>query len=683
MIPNELVSGLNSIRECFLDSLDCLDRSVSFQSLLQSVATLKDNYEQTKSNLSEKLLHPFEDRFVVAIVGSSGHGKTTILNEIFPSLAQRGWLVTDVTDTTSQSLRIEYAPQSSESHNRVTVNSWRIEQIKKLLNLEEVAYQNQKDNIHVEYREDAVHVDGNEATFPPEDVKQFHFALNQSLVPFPQPYSVPEERLFDEGFIQSLTTKEPYSRLNTKPVIVIDGCEYNSLQLRVVVKDISLHDDFDSISQWTGLNENERNKLIFIDTPGIAVSGSIKDEVLRHPLEYKSNQILLELIRDDELDVLVHLVLCGRHSDFSVLWKALEREYGVVKVEDLSERLVLAVNGANIYFNNVDVKKHVQNGDHFEITLSENVLQKMSPRGWLKPAKICFLDSSNIVDNAYGMKMYKEIYAKFRTEMEQWLTPGTKPHEFLQENNLLESFPQNIEALCDPDDRGQGYMVRQVVELLHEKGPVLFIKKYAIRTELLNRCEQLLEIVKQYYNDDGCANYQTVLQAVQKVFKDAGITNFDEIQDLCNEKVDPYIETIIQRHLGKDNWIVSSFSDCCVALLEVVLEKAKPNQDVSTVLKEYFNKQIENWYYSWGYSSARVPIPNDANTRTLHLLAHSIKTHMREILYQLALNRDSLNGLQSMHQTEEEMKSIAELIAGLKNAIEMGETFCRRYGVSR
>ncbi|TGO02971.1 hypothetical protein PN36_15060 [Candidatus Thiomargarita nelsonii] len=52
----------------------------------------------------------YDGKITCAFIGSSGHGKTTIMDEMFPTLSQRKWLVTDVTDTTAQSLRISYAP---------------------------------------------------------------------------------------------------------------------------------------------------------------------------------------------------------------------------------------------------------------------------------------------------------------------------------------------------------------------------------------------------------------------------------------------------------------------------------------------------------------------------------------------------------------------------------------------
>ena len=61
--------------------------------------------------------------------------------------------------------------------------------------------------------------------------------------------------------------------------------------------------------------------------------------------------------------------------------------------------------------------------------------------------------------------------------MEKWLTPNTKPYEYLEKMGMVELFKENIDALCNPDDRGQGFLMQQIVNLIKEKGPILLLKK--------------------------------------------------------------------------------------------------------------------------------------------------------------------------------------------------------------
>ncbi len=680
-MPEVLINELNAIRESFLDSLDALNQSDSFSTLRNASSHLNENYTLVSTGLDSKLLRPFENRFVLAVAGSSGHGKTTILSEMFPNLARRGWLVTDVTDTTSQSLRIEYAQPKSPDYNDVVVNSWSIEQIKKLFSSEDVEHQNRKDNILVDYKEDHIEVDGNQASFSQEDLQQFRFPKIQTLIPFSEPYYVPNDQAGNTQFIRSLTTKEPSNKLQTKPILKAGNQEYNSLQLRVVVKDISLHDDFANFKRWTDLTESELSGLVFVDTPGIAVSGSVKDEIFRHALEYKSNQILLELLKNDELDILIHMVLCGRHSDFSFLWKALEKECGTIQMDDLAERLVLAINGPNQYFTNIDLKRHVDEGDHFEITIEENILQKMSPRGRIEPAKICFLDSAAIVENTFGFSRYKKTYRKYKSQMEDWLLPDSKPFHYLREQGWIDAFKENIEALSNPDDRGQGFLVREVIDLIREKGPVLLTKKYLIRTGLLHRCRQLYELLTSYYNEEGAINYQAAWEAVQQVFGFLADREVTSIDDFCAQTVDQSIDTIIKEKTGQDDWVLQSFKQCCNALLQAIFEKTSPPQEIQTVVEQYFTSQCDHWANAWGYTSARLPNPNETNKRTRILLTHSLKTHMREILYQLAINQSMMDQMETFYQTDEDKQILADLLKRLKHAIRQGDEICRQNGI--
>jgi hypothetical protein len=66
--------------------------------------------------------------------------------------------------------------------------------------------------------------------------------------------------------------------------------------------------------------------------------------------------------------------------------------------------------------------------------------------------------------------------------------------------------------LCDPADRGQGFLVRQIVRLVEQKGPVIFLKRYLIRTEL----RQLRELLSRYYHDHGVVRSEAVQETLQQ-----------------------------------------------------------------------------------------------------------------------------------------------------------------------
>ena len=166
---------------------------------------------------------------------------------------------------------------------------------------------------------------------------------------------------------------------------------------------------------WAKERANEARELIFIDTPGLNVDGTAKDEVLRYVLSKKNQQIVIELIRNDELDVIVHLVLNGQSSKFLQLWRAVADQCFPTELADIEDRLVLAINGVNLYFTNDDLSRKWQNaeaarieGDHFAVSIEDNILNKMLDRGHCRPSKVCFLDGSRIVKN------YAADYAKYK-----------------------------------------------------------------------------------------------------------------------------------------------------------------------------------------------------------------------------------------------------------------------------
>jgi len=679
----DVLTRLNSVRVCFNDALEKLDNSASFTALCRNSNKLAAAHRDIVSKVPARVRAVFVGKFVCAIVGSSGHGKTTIVDEMFPELSKRGWLVTDVTDTTSQSLRIEYAPQGSEELNEVTVNSWTIGQIKGLFNEEGVTEQNAKDNVQVTYHDDSIEVDGSEATFKREDMAQFRFPLKQRVEPFPVSYGIPADKMRDAAFIRALTTKEQSSRLTTDPIITVDGHSYDSLQCRAVVKDVCLRDDFRRIQQWGGLSGEALERLAFVDTPGIAVKGMVKDEVLRHPLEVKSNQIVLELLKNDELDILVHLVLCGRQSDFSVLWKALERECGTIGMEDLSERLILAFNGTNMLFTNPDIREHIKTGEHFEIVLEDNILQKMSPRGRMKPACVCFVDSKRIVEGSGSDDDYETQYQRHGQTMATWLKPGGKAYKYLKQHGLLDSFAENAKALCNADDRGQGFLVRQIAGLISRKGNLLLVKKYLIRTGLLNLCKQLFDILSKYYDEEGQVSCHATQDAIQKIVSCLDKDDLHSIETFCADHVDGELDGII-RDSSKHNskWVCQSFMAGCTHAFEQLADKSDADAEAARVFKEHCASLAENWAHMWGYAEAELPSPEEDRGRAAALVAHSIRTHVREVLYQLLTSESLFGSMRAFEQTDEDKETIRAVIEALGAAVQKGKHMCNQLGIA-
>ena len=690
MIPDELVETINDVRFVFRQAIEQLPEVSSFKTLLATSTTLTASLAEIASIArSRHLVEPCDGRITCAIVGSSGHGKTTVMDEMFPGLSERGWLVTDVTDTTSQSLRIEHANPDSPEADEVEVDSWNAEQIKELMRHPEVEEQNRRDEIRVNYLENGVEVDGSEAKFAPEDLAEFRFARKIALEPFPRRYRVGESERTDRRFIRALTVKEQSGVMATGPILNIDGQSYNALQLRAMVKDVRLRDGFERIKAWSGRDDDAVARLTFVDTPGLAVNGSVKDEVLRHFLEKKSDHIALQLWKADELDIVVHLVLCGRQSDFAVLWKAIERECGPAEMKDLAERMVLAVNGMNIYFTNRDVRSKYEDpetarreGDHFATTLVDNVLQKMSPRGKVRPARICFLDSASIVETL-TTGTYAEAYEHYRPIMEGWVEEGGIGRKTLEEIGLLEDFRQNIAALADPDDRGQGFLVRQIMGLLEEKGPRLLLKKYLVRTGLLGGVEELLGLIRVYYDDEGKMNREAVQQALRSCLSFLDSQDLTSIEHFASDVLDPRIEEIVPRDgvAQVNGWVGECFGELCSLVKDSIADRSGATGEIAGEFNRHFDSRATEWRDRWGYETAKLTPPDKGFANTGDLVTHCLKLHGREILYQLLVVEAMSDEAQGLEQTEEDQQQIANLMGMLEEARLMGQGACTEHGV--
>ena len=295
MIDPQLAQSVNDVRTGFLEALRLLGQAPSFTSLRGSSDSLRAEFDELQRiAASPRLQQPCAATFTCAVVGSSGDGKTSIMAELFPDLAKRGWLQTDKADTTSQALVVRQAPSGSADLDEVLVDSWSIEQITRLVKAAED--ENADAQIIARYLPTHVEVDGSEAIFAADDRQNFKFDVRQQLRPLPGPYRLSPQERSDPRLIRTLTVKEESSKVSPGPVLGASGQSFNTLQLRAAVKAICLHDSFQQIVRWSGRPANAVAGLVFVDTPGLNTSGSIKDEVLRNVLGKKNQQIVIELI---------------------------------------------------------------------------------------------------------------------------------------------------------------------------------------------------------------------------------------------------------------------------------------------------------------------------------------------------------------------------------------------------
>ncbi|MDZ4849951.1 MAG: hypothetical protein SGI77_11750 [Pirellulaceae bacterium] len=690
-VRDDVVQQINEVLNRFRSVVDYLQKQEtipSFRTLCQTTPIVREAFDRSVAvRANSRVEQRCNGRINCAIIGSSGNGKTTMLDEMFPGLSERGLLVTDVTDTTSQALHISFADKPDEL-SEVFVNSWSHPQMVSLMEDDDVKRQNDTDGINIEYLQDRVVIDGGAAKL--RDMQSFKFPLRTELRPFPTSYRVPTDKLSDKRFIRALTVKQPSDQIDRGSLVTFDGNSYNALQLRAVVKEVRLKDGYKNILRWSNRAPHEAVRLQFVDTPGISVQGSEKDEVLRHFLGKKSNHIALQMWMNDELDIVVHLVLCGRNSDFAELWRTLEANCEPGQMDDLSERLVLAVNGMNKYFSDKNLidkyespDQAVSGGDHFATTIEDNILQKMSPRGRIKPAEICFFDSKKMVE-ADKRQLYGDYYRSCRPIMETWTEPSGVGYSTLSRLGILESFKENISALVDPDDRGQGFLVRKLFNLVDRRGPYLLVKKFLIRTKVFDEVEKLAETIKTYYDDLGSLNRRAVLDALLSCLQFIDLNDPQSLEVFIGEKVDSAIDEM--KFLGAerrpDSWGADAFKETANLLKREIVNASRPSPDITSEFERHFETQISNWSSRWGYDDFRLPAPSDNSPNSAHLMRYCLKLHAREILLRLMAEQESTGDSEGFKQTPEDQKRILQIITWLNEARSMTKQLCASHGVS-
>jgi hypothetical protein len=687
MINETLLTEANGVREDFITAVTDLDRLATLRALESGSDELAAEVNAARElAASPKLRQRFAPTFACAVVGSSNHGKTSILAEMFPELEQRGWLVTDVKDTTSQALVLRQPPPLSDAES-VFVHSWDEEQIKRLILSADEA--NSRHHIRVRYLPGEIQVDGTEGVFEAEDLRHFRFGQIITLHPFPVPYRLTPGEQADRRVIRALTVKEEQDQVTGRPVLMLGDRPYTALQLRAVIKDVTLFTPFTEFARWSGRPAQEFTPLAVIDTPGLGVTGSSKDEVLRHVLENKSIQIVLELLRNDELDLIIHMVLCGESTQFARLWGAVERQCGSEELNDLSERLVLAVNGFNRYFTNADLKRKwtdpeaaTREGDHFATSIDDNILKRMSERGTLRPARVCFLDSRRIVEGLTG-RGYREAYESFLPQAESWSKPGGAGYATLERLGLLADFPENLRALCDPADRGQGFLVRQVLGLIRASGGRLFLRRALVRSRLLSGIRGLKTALLRYYDSRGqlqSGAFRAALHALLRPLQEEGMSG---VENFTREHVDGPIEALVGR-LGREgqekNWVEEGFKGLCLQVFRSLAQRARMDTTMARLVEPYLRDRMSQWRRAWGYETADLPLPSRNHPETADLLTHCLRVQAREILSQLA-NEDHMASAVDVPQDEEDRARAAGVLQLLGRAEAAAARLCHEQGI--
>lgn len=698
MISAELIGHITAIQTGYFGVLEALldveTRTVKPETSFARIHSTSQEARESFDRLVELALSPGMQQtpvpeFRCAIIGSSNHGKTSVLVEMFPDLAERGLLITDVKDTTSQALVIKSGTRSD-----MVFRPWTLDQIRYLVDISRDELSRR--HIDVQYREDHVEVDGSEADFESNVKSKFKFGIRQKLKPFAGTYALDAAKPENGGLVARLTTKVDYSQAPRPQDIVVNDEAFNDLQFRVAVRSVEMGSDFSEISRWLGSSESEKtfaDNLTFIDTPGLKAGGSDSDEVLRHVLAKKNQQIAVELLKHDELDLIVHLVLCGQQSDFASLWSHLEGVDSEI-LQDLGDRIIVAVNGFNVYFDNPDLSRRWKGGDgagdddHFNVTIQSNILGKMSERGALIPLNICFLDVRRVIESRGGS--YEDYYQERKAAAESWAAPNGVGYTTLRRLGILDRYKANLEAICDPQDCGKGFLVRQIVEAWKSQGPKLMVRRFVVRSRLLASIRDMKSLLGSYYDMEGQMTRQSVTDALKSTLSFIDATKHDAIDRFCHKEIDPFIdkevaaraEAAVKQGGKEKSWSVAALRTT-VSYIFARIKAHNPGlkPEVEGVLNQFLTAQLRMCAPAWGYSTVELPFPTKEDKAPRDLLTHALKYHSREFLHKCLQVASSDDDLAGVMQDDEDKLRMKELIAEINRLHAEAERLCSTYGV--
>ena len=464
---------------------------------------------------------------------------------------------------------------------------------------------------------------------------------------------------------------------------------------------MELGSDYSEISKWLHKGHGDGpalTSLAFIDTPGLKAGGSDSDEVLRHVLAKKNQQIVVELLKNDELDLIVHLVLCGQQSDFADLWTHLEGVDSDV-LQDLGDRIIIAVNGFNIYFDNPDLARRWKgegNGDeddHFNVTIQSNILSKMSERGAISPLGICFVDVKKVIESR-GVS-YEDYYKERRETAESWAAPNGVGYTTLKRLNMLDRYKENLDAICDPEDCGKGFLVRQIAEAWKTQGPKLMVRRFVVRNRLLASIRDLRALILSYYDNEGRMTRQSITDALKTALSFLDPKKPDAVESFCRKELDPFLKAeVVNRAIAvisaqepgketKKSWVVEAFRLTIVRIFaKIKASNRGMTPEVEGVLSQYITSQLRSCAQAWGYSSVELPTPGRDDEAPRELIVHALQYHCREFMQRCLKVASSDDDLAGIMQDEDDRQRVEAVLGELQSVQTEAERLCSTYGVA-
>ena len=689
-------TDIEKIRQGYIESLnDVVDFSKqsgsTFNGMRRQDEKLNDLLNQCVKNKDNvRMQRPCNGHFTCTIIGSSSAGKTTFLRELFPDLNDRGWLETDNNDTTSQGMVIEY----SESVQPVEIESYTYEDLKHFFEI--TREKASEGRVYYEYddKNQTIHVNAEDIvdTMAQTDEKKREFEEIKRNFKYDKTFDLRPFRNFtrdgnNASGVKSLTTMEASTAKN-------EETGNNPLQMRALIKEIHLSSDYHHVVDLLKSEEDKElvRSIEFIDTPGQGTAGIMKrDESLYYTLHPKSRNIVEQLCRDDELDFMVYLIRVGYQSNFKeILWDNIRpgkdkngNPTGIPQeiFSELEQRLILLLNQTSAFITNTDMKRRIESPapgdqDHIAMYIKTNILDQFLGANTL-PSAICFIDTlacAGAFQNTpegreNASRSCNETLRSMRDMMEKWTHKEDYAYKSMLDLKLVsetsgEPFLSNIEHLCEKDDRGQGFFLKTLVDMIKTRGPEMLYKKHLVRSRLEEDLEKIREYLYSKYNRaDGSLLSEELKRSFELFVHKYHFADPTGIDDFAKERFDAKINEYIKKeitesHYGHDDktFLKSVFTWLCETLKGEMKDVASDNvQALDFILKEIDNN-APLLMRRFGYLTTRYSVDTDK----IFNFQYFVKIHVREFLEFLFYKPKSFTDKNAV-QTKEDQNRVLSL----------------------
>ena len=297
-------------------------------------------------------------------------------------------------------------------------------------------------------------------------------------------------------------------------------------------------------------------------------------------------------------------------------------------------------------------------------------------------------DVRRVIESRGGS--YEDYYRERKAAAESWAAPNGVGYTTLRRLGILDRYKANLEAICDPQDCGKGFLVRQIVEAWKSQGPKLMVRRFVVRSRLLASIRDMKSLLGSYYDMEGQMTRQSVTDALKSTLSFLDATKQDAIDLFCRKEIDPFIdkevaaraEAAVKQGGKEKSWSVAAFRTT-VSYIFARIKAHNPGlkPEVEGVLNQFLTAQLRMCAPAWGYSTVELPFPTKEDKAPRDLLTHALKYHSREFIHKCLQVASSDDDLAGVMQDDEDKIRMKELIAEISRLHAEAERLCSTYGV--